>query len=172
MRELILFRHAKSSWTEPDLDDHDRPLNARGKQAAPSMGQYMRDHAISPELILCSTSLRTKQTLALAFPGLENGHPAVVYTREIYEAPPSALLSCIHTAADDVRSLMVLGHNPGSQLLALQLSKSADGDALHRLSGKFPTAALARISFQSERWRDIGSDRGHLVDFVTPKQLA
>jgi len=172
MRELFLFRHAKSSWSELDQNDHERPLNARGNLVAPMMGQYMRDNAVSPELILCSTATRTRQTLALAFPSVEDGHPAVVYSREIYEAPPAALLGCIHTIDDTVRSLLLLGHNPGSQLLALQLSKTADGDALQRLSVKFPTAALARISFHADSWRDIQSVRGHLVQFITPKQLA
>ncbi|MEM9357740.1 MAG: histidine phosphatase family protein [Pseudomonadota bacterium] len=172
MRELILFRHAKSSWTDLSLDDHDRPLNARGRQAAPTMGAFMRENAITPDLILCSTSVRTRETLALAFPGPEEKRSPVIFTEEIYEAPPGVLMACVQTVDDSVRSLMVLGHNPGSQMLALQLAATGEGDALRRLSGKFPTAAMARIMFEAESWRDIPNARGHLAQFITPKQLA
>ena len=172
MRELFLFRHAKSSWSDPELDDFDRPLNARGQKAAPMMGQYMHDNAINPETILCSSSVRTRQTLDLAFPEALEGEPSVVYSREIYEAPPSLLLQCIATVEDEVSSLMLLGHNPGMQMLTLQLAKTAQGDALARVASKFPTAALARISFQVESWRSLSQARGHLVQFITPKQLA
>lgn len=172
MRELLIFRHAKSSWSDPDLDDHDRPLNARGRLAAPVMGRHMRDNDIAPELVLCSTSERTRQTWDLAYPSIDQGKPATVYTREIYEALPAALMSCIHTVDPGIRSLMLLGHNPGCQILAMQLTTTADGDALQRLSTKFPTAALARIQFDSESWRDIHTVPGHLVQFITPKQLA
>lgn len=172
MRELILFRHAKSSWSDFDLDDHDRPLNTRGRKAAPVMGAFMRENAIVPDLILCSTSVRTRETLALAFPGPEEQRPPVVFTQEIYEAPPGALMACIKAVDDSVRSLLVLGHNPGSQMLALQLATSGEDDAMRRLSGKFPTAALARIVFEADSWRDILKVRGHLAQFITPKQFA
>ncbi len=172
MRELILFRHAKSSWTDISLDDHDRPLNARGRNAAPTMGAFMAENAITPDLILCSTSVRTRETLALAFPDPEDKRPPVIFTEEIYEAPPGVLMACVQTVDDSVRSLMVLGHNPGSQILALQLAATGEGDALRRLSGKFPTAAMARIMFEAESWRDIQNVRGHLAQFITPKQLA
>ncbi len=136
------------------------------------MGAYMRDNGIAPELVLCSTSLRTRQTLDLAFPTADDDGLAVTFTREIYEAPPSALLHCIAMVDDDVRSLMIIGHNPGSQMLAMQLVATAQGDALERLSGKFPTAALARIVFQVDSWRGIEKAQGHLVQFIVPKQLA
>ena len=172
MRELFLFRHAKSSWSDLDLDDHDRPLNARGQNAAPMMGQYMQDNAINPAMVLCSSSVRTRQTLDLAFPDAHEGDPPVVYSREIYEAPPTLLLQCIATVEDSVSSLMLLGHNPGMQMLTLQLAKTAQGDALARVATKFPTGALARISFRVESWRSLSQSRGHLVQFITPKQLA
>ena len=172
MRELFLFRHAKSSWSDLDLDDHDRPLNARGQRAAPMMGQYMQDNAMNPAIILCSSSVRTRQTLDLAFPDAHESELSVVYSREIYEAPPSALLQCIATVEDEISSLMLLGHNPGMQMLTLQLAKTAQGDALARIATKFPTAALARISFQAESWRSLSHAGGHLVQFITPKQLA
>jgi phosphohistidine phosphatase len=147
---LYLLRHAKSSWDEPGLADHDRPLARRGKRAADAMGRYMREHGIEPEVVLCSSATRTRQTLERL------GLPDARIEPELYGADAATLRALI----PDASSAMLIGHNPGMQDLALSLARS--GAKLGELAEKFPTGARATIEL----------DTGELVDFVRPRDLA
>ena len=119
---LALLRHAKSSWDDPAISDFDRPLNDRGKRAAPEMGRVMRDLKISPDIILCSPATRTHQTLDLVFPHLKCSEPDVRYEKALYHANAAALLDQVRRLDDKKRTALFVGHNPGLHGLALTLA--------------------------------------------------
>jgi phosphohistidine phosphatase len=151
---LYLLRHAKSSWKDASLPDHDRPLAPRGRKASKAIGRYLRDHDIEPELVLCSSATRARQTL-------ERLGPAGVDARiepELYGASARELLERVRSLPEEVASVMLIGHNPGMQQLAYQLAG---------LDDKFPTAALA--TFECSRWRTL--DQAELIDYVRPREL-
>jgi phosphohistidine phosphatase len=171
MLTLLLLRHAKSSWDEPSLKDFDRPLAPRGQAAAPRMGAYMAKQGLAPERILCSPAVRARQTLDLLLPHLA-GEPTVVYEDALYLAPASLMLARLRKIEGQVGSVMIVGHDPGMQGLALELSGAGGADVLSALAAKFPTAALAVIRFKVREWSRIGPAKGRIEQFVTPKMLA
>jgi len=170
MRTLSLFRHAKSSWDNPGLEDFERPLNERGERAAPRMGAFMARHGIAPELILCSPAVRTRQTLDLLLPHLA-GSPRVIYEDALYLAGAPALLKRIRKIGAKVRHAMLVGHDPGLHVLAQEFAGSGKGDDLEALAAKFPTAALAVIAFAGNAWSKVTRGAGRLESFMTPKRL-
>jgi len=174
MKRLLLLRHAKSDWSDPLLEDFDRPLASRGRVAAPRMGRYLASKIGAPDLVLCSDALRTRQTWSLVAAELAETAPArpVKFLRGLYLARPSRLLSSIRRAPDDVGSLLLVGHNPGMHDLACALVGDGKAKALGRLAGKFPTAALAEIHFDLAQWRALEPGTGRLKRFVRPKDLA
>jgi phosphohistidine phosphatase len=169
-KRLFLLRHAKSSWDDPGLDDHERPLAPRGRRAVNVLGEHLREHDIHPVQVLCSTSRRTRETLEGVQPGGET-----LIEAELYHADPAQLLERLRRVSDDVESVMVIGHNPTLQITALRLSDagSANGDGSHRaqISQKFPTGALATLSFDGP-WSELGPGSARLVDYVRPKAIA
>ncbi|MBD9374699.1 histidine phosphatase family protein [Rhizobium sp. ARZ01] len=168
-RRLILLRHAKSAW--PDgVADQKRPLAPRGQKAAPVMGAYLARERLVPDLVLVSTARRTQDTWNLMAPDLPKG----IERRDIaaiYEAPPNRLLDVVRDTDADVRCLMLVGHNPGLQQLALALVGAGEADAIHRLGEKYPTAGLVVFDFSLELWSDLHAGTGTLERFVTPKRL-
>ena len=171
MRRLILLRHAKSDWSEPAKRDHDRPLNPRGRAAAPRIGRYMAENGLLPDRVAVSPSLRTRQTFALVAQAFARA-PAENLDPRIYEAAPDTLLALIREAPEAARTLLVVGHNPGLHELALALVRPGDSDAHAHLHDKMPTGALAVIDFPSGNWRGIRPGTGRLDRFVTPRSLA
>lgn len=169
MRTLTLLRHAKSSWDDNDLDDFERPLSKRGATAAPEMGRAMRELAIRPDLVLCSSAVRTRATVALTLLELGRPPPEVRYEDSLYLASPSVLLGHIRKVEAKVQSLLLVGHNPGMHALALELAGVAERDDLARLATKFPTAAMANITFDVASWRDVRAAEGRLVLYLTPR---
>lgn len=165
---LLLLRHAKSAW--PDgVPDHDRPLAGRGLKAAPSMGRYMAREKLVPDLALVSTARRTRETWALVATEL----PSTIERRDagdIYEAPVERLGAVLRAADPEVRTLLLVGHNPGFQDLALDLIGEGEADSLSLLRYKFPTGALAVIDFTAG-WQDVKSGSGKLERFVLPRSL-
>ncbi|WP_258158830.1 histidine phosphatase family protein [Rhizobium sp. TH2] len=167
-KRLILFRHAKSSW-EHDVDDHDRPLAGRGIKTAPVMGTWLAANGLVPDLALVSTARRAQQTWALAGP--EFGKPVKKQDSDaIYEATAENILAVIKSVKKAVGTLIVVGHNPGFEQLAMLLMKDEGGEAGARLREKFPTAAVAVLSFGGS-WDDLGPHSCALEHFVTPKML-
>ena len=170
MRTLLVLRHAKSSWDQIDLDDFDRPLAARGQGAAPLMGQYLRKHGLQPDLVVCSPAARTQETWQLVQSEL-GADISCKMLRTIYLAAPSQLLAVVRRTPDDVGTLMVIGHNPGLERLASSLSGSGRDKDLAKLRTKFPTAALAVITFDAAHWSQVAAGAGRLEAFVRPKDL-
>ncbi len=170
MLTLSLLRHAKSNWGHPDLEDIDRPLDARGEKAAPRMGAFLLASGLVPDLILCSPALRTRQTLALAFTALP-APPEIIIDETLYEASTAALMATLRAVPAGKHHVMVIGHNPGLQLLALSLAGSGSTEAAHAIADKFPTCAVAVLTFNARSWRNIRPRSGHLVHFVTPRLL-
>jgi phosphohistidine phosphatase len=168
MKRLYLLRHAKSSWDDPTLADHDRPLAPRGRRAANVMAENLRRKGIMPELVLCSPSRRTRQTLKRLAPVL--GKDADVQIEpELYAASARELIEVLQGVPDEVESVMLIGHNPGLQDLALSLASA--GSEIPRLRSKFPTAALATLEFKGT-WRKLAPGSAELVSFVKPKELS
>lgn len=165
MRTLYLLRHAKSSWDEQLIADHDRPLAPRGRKDARAMCEHLRTLETPPELVLCSSSVRTRQTfelLATALPDAE-----VEIEDGIYAASASALLTRLREVGDGVSATMVIGHNPGMEELAMRLA--GDGARL-QAAGKFPTCALATLQFEGA-WSALDDGVAEPADFVTGRQL-
>ncbi len=166
-RRLYLLRHAKSSWKDPALADHDRPLAGRGRRAAAAVADHMAERQAVPELVLCSTALRTRETYERLEAALE-GAP-VHYERRLYAASADDLLERLRTVPDPISSVLLIGHNPGIEELALQLARpSPDRDNLH---AKFPTAALATLKLTSSRWSELELGCACLIAFVRPRDL-
>jgi phosphohistidine phosphatase len=170
MLTLSLLRHAKSSWADPAQDDFDRPLNERGREAAPRVGAYMAEQKLAPTLILCSPAVRTRQTLALVLPHLQRT-AEVAYEDDLYLASTGQLLKRIRKTAAAVSHLMIVGHDPGMHAIATKLASSGDPATLDLLAAKFPTAGLAVILFDTKSWADVGHGDGRLRLFMTPKRL-
>jgi len=172
MRQLLLLRHAKSSWDDPALSDHARPLNARGRRAAAAIAQAMRELGLCPDIVLVSSARRTLQTLEALTPFED---PALVEPMDaLYLAPWRRLLEAVQGVPETARSLLLIGHNPGLHELALALAGPAGmgrgGPALQRLAEGYPTAALAEFTIASP-WRLLEPGGGRLVRFVQPRDL-
>ncbi|MGH6962525.1 MAG: SixA phosphatase family protein [Dongiaceae bacterium] len=166
MKTLYLFRHAKSSWTNNDAEDFDRPLAPRGRRAAPAMAAHMRKQGYVPDLVLCSPARRTRETAALVQPVLGTAIP-LRFDDKLYLASAEHILRQVQAVEDKVRRLLVIGHNPGLQRLAARLADDAHARA--RLGRKFPTAGLAVFEFDVRQWNDI--EAGRLIAFVVPAGL-
>ena len=169
MKQLLLLRHAKSAW--PDgVDDHERPLADRGRRDAPRMGAHMAATGLQPDFALVSSARRTQETWALVAPALLRPCPFRTVP-EIYEAEPSAILAAIHDAPNEYERLLVIGHNPGFEDLAMLLVSSGEKDAISRLRTKYPTAGLAVITLDIAHWNEAAPGKGRLEAFITPKTL-
>ena len=171
MKTVTLFRHAKSgSKNSPDIDDFDRPLAGRGVKAAPKMGAAMRERKLRPGLILCSPSVRTRQTLALAAPEAWDSPPEVRFEERLYGAGSQTLFKALRELAEDIVHVMIVGHNPGLQELAIALAPP--GSAARQLfTEKLPAAAVACFDFDIERWEKLKPGTGRLRHAITPKSL-
>jgi phosphohistidine phosphatase len=171
MKNILLLRHAKSSWDEPGLADHDRPLSRRGERAATVMAEYVAARAPRPDLILCSTATRTRQTLAPLIKRLGKPAPPVVLERDLYLATQEALLARLRALHDDVGVVLMIGHNDGIGLLAEHLAGDGKAKALATLQLKFPTGALAELKAPIHRWPDLGPGSAKLTTFIRPRDL-
>jgi phosphohistidine phosphatase len=149
-------------------------LLPRGREDVPLVGRYMKSHGYRPDLILCSTARRTVQTLELLEPLLP-GQPETDYLDALYLAEPDNLFAHITEAPDRAENLMLVGHNPGLEQIAADLSavpvKRKVQDKMDLMEEKFPTGALAVIDFDIGHWRAIATRSGILVDFVRPRDL-
>lgn len=172
MHQLLLMRHAKSSWDDPALSDHARPLNHRGRLAAEAMRRTMGDLGLAPDLVLVSSARRTLQTLEALEPWADT--PLVEPMDAVYLATAPALLQVLRGVSDTVRSVMLLGHNPGLHELALLLvgahGMARMDDTLRRLAEGYPTGALAEFTVTGP-WRGLGNGGERLVRFLSPREL-
>jgi phosphohistidine phosphatase len=173
MKRLVLLRHAKSSWDDPGLRDHARPLAPRGVRAAPEVARWIARHGYVPQLVLCSDSVRTRQTWGLIADLWSGtvGPPPLSLEPELYHASPTGIRRLVADRADDEDVVLVIGHNPGMHDLALSLTRPGSGEADARLERKFPTAAVAVIDFDVDDWAELRPGSGRLEAFVRPKDL-
>lgn len=170
MLTLSLLRHAKSSWTNPTLPDRERPLANRGVADAPLMGRAMAERSIDPELVLCSSARRTRDTLALVLPELKI-EPEVSYLDALYHASPAEMLEIVQAIQPGASRIMLVGHNPELHALALDMVGSGPKHLRDRLGEKYPTAGLAVINFNSGLWSNLAINSGSLNLFLTPRDL-
>jgi phosphohistidine phosphatase len=160
---LYILRHAKSDWGDPDLPDHERPLAPRGEKAIRRIAEHVRSEGIAPELVLCSTALRARQTLAGLVPVLP-GDVQVDIEEGLYGASLDGLLARLRQVDEGVGAVLVVGHNPTLHALALALT--GRGDRLER----FPTGALATVVFEGG-WAGLGEGGAELAGLVVPREL-
>jgi phosphohistidine phosphatase len=168
MTHLYLLRHTKSSWDDSDLADHDRPLAPRGRRATKLLAAHLHREGIAPELLLCSSARRARETLEGIAPALGDD-VSVQVERELYGASDRDLLERLHSIPDHTQSAMLIGHNPAIQELALSLAGS--GEELPRMERKYPTGALATLTF-SGSWRELEPRDATLAAFVRPRDLS
>jgi len=171
MKTLFLLRHAKSSWTDDALTDHDRPLADRGREAAPVVAAYFQEQGLRADAVWVSSAVRTQQTYELMKPAL-NGATAE-FDEALYGASSEQLITRLARRGGHVSSILVIGHNPCMEMTAWSLLREdqlnlADATDMAR---KFPTCALAEIQLPAETWRDIMPASGTLVRFIKPKAL-
>ncbi|TNE64597.1 MAG: histidine phosphatase family protein [Alphaproteobacteria bacterium] len=171
MVTLYLLRHAKSDWDDMSLPDHDRPLAPRGERAATLMGRRMNALGISPGRIICSTAVRTRETLALVTAAAGFDVPAE-FDDALYGAGVGTITDIARAGGDDLDSLLLIGHNPGFQDTALALSGHGDRDDLQRLRFKLPTGSLIAIEFDGVPLSGIKPGAGRLARFERPADLA
>ena len=170
MKTLILMRHAKSAWDDPQQKDIDRPLNGRGRKAAPRMGAWLAGAGYKPDVVLCSAALRARETLELVRASLPDNATGE-HTRARYMAAPREMLGEIAKVPATAETVMLVGHNPGIGSLAGLLAGRGGVKALGRLHSKFPTAAIAILGFNVARWTDVAPESGILLAFHRPRDL-
>jgi len=168
-KTLLLMRHAKSGYPE-DVGDFDRPLSPRGRRSAVQIGEYLAEHKLRPDRVLCSAAKRAQQTFDYLCDGLES-IPTAVLEPKLYLASARTTLDYLHTAPNDAAILLVVGHNPGLQTLALELAGRGSGDNHRRLAAKFPTAGVAMFECDIGEWDELAPARCTLLRFITPRQL-
>jgi phosphohistidine phosphatase len=161
MRTLYLLRHAKSSWKDVTVPDFDRPLKDRGRKAAKRIGKYLRAEKLNDPLVICSPAVRTRETADIV---LKHAHLRVEvrFEERIYEASLRTLVQLVSEIPDEKQVVIMIGHNPGFEELLAYLTGEGR---------RMPTAALAKIKFDVESWKDIKEDQGHLDWFVVPRDL-
>ena len=170
MRQLLLMRHAKSAWDNPQLSDFERPLNPRGKKAAKLMGSFMANNNMSPNLVLCSAANRTKETLKLLMPHFSD-ETQINYLNILYEGTVSDYLNEIANKGKNHNSILIIGHSPIIQVLALNLIKNTDSKDCARVAHHFPTAALANIELDLKFWSKLELRHGTLQGYYLPREL-
>lgn len=162
MKTLLLMRHAKSSWADPAQPDFARPLNARGRQAAPLMGRFLCRHYPQLALIISSPAERARETAQLVHAAARYDC-ALAYDARIYEASAPRLLTVVNEIAEPAGAVMLVGHNPGMEDFVRLLTAA--------LPERIPTAAVACVTFELATWRAVKAQAGRLVQLIRPKEI-
>jgi phosphohistidine phosphatase len=170
VKRLFVLRHAKSDWGHAGVPDHDRPLAARGERATGLLAAHLRRAGVEPDVVLCSTATRARETLERVRTGLPEATP-IWYERRLYGADADELTDRLDELPDGEASVMLVGHNPGLQDLVLALAPAADPALVARVEAKFPTAAFATLDLAVDRWTAVQPGTGTLVAYVTPRDL-
>jgi phosphohistidine phosphatase len=169
---ILLLRHAKSAWSQPGLADHERALNKRGERAAEAMAEHIVHNAPRPDLILCSTAVRTRQTLAPLVHRLAPPAPPIALEKGLYLASEPELLVRLRAVAEEVRTVLLIGHNEGIGELANALAGDGDPTLLDLLHEKYPTGTLATLQLGEAPWLDLAPGAAELVAFVRPRDIS
>jgi phosphohistidine phosphatase len=162
MKSALVLRHAKSSWKHPDLADHERPLNKRGKHDAPSMGRLLKRERLVPEIIISSTAIRARST-AEAVAKASGYKGKIILNKSLYSAGPDAYLGEMHDLSDEYIRVLIIGHNPGLEELVEMLTGE-----IHLM----PTCSLAHMKLHVDKWSDIDNKiKGQLAEIWRPHDL-
>ena len=167
LRRLVVLRHAKSAWPE-GVADHERPLAARGLRDAPAAGRALAEADCLPDLALCSTAVRARQTWELASDQWGTP-PPVRHDRRLYGADAAELLSVVHEVSAEVETLLLVGHNPGLEELVLDLAGDDLDDALEEVRAKFPTSAIAVLAWHGPAWEALAPGTALLTSMLVPR---
>ncbi|WP_294197708.1 histidine phosphatase family protein [uncultured Sphingomonas sp.] len=170
MKTLTLLRHAKSGWDDPVARDFDRPLNARGRRAATVMGRHVRDLGLGFDQVIASPAVRVTETVAEVERGLARAL-SPVWDRRLYLASAATLLDVVHEGDAAAGSLLLIGHNPGLEELAMLLVPDSAGGLRDAVEEKYPTATLAEIAFDTDDWQAVAPGVGRLTRFVRPRDI-
>jgi phosphohistidine phosphatase len=162
MKRLYLLRHAKSSWSEADLADFDRPLNERGLHTAPFMGRLIRARELVPDLIVSSPARRGRETAELVRENI-SADVEIQFNDTVYEASPHTLMHVVANFDERIKSAMLVGHNPGMEGLVRLLTGRNE---------TMPTAALAVIGLNIDGWKTVAAGSGTLIEVIRPKEQA
>jgi phosphohistidine phosphatase len=172
VRQLLLMRHAKSSWDDARLSDRDRPLSDRGRRAAVAMRAAMRDLGLAPDVVLVSTAARTLATLAALEPWDDT--PLTEAMEALYLADTAKLLTVLHGVPKTARSVLLVGHNPGLHELAITLvgpaAMTQANEMTRHLAARYPTGTLAEFAIAGP-WSSLGEGGGRLLRFLMPRDL-
>ncbi|MFI2435184.1 SixA phosphatase family protein [Streptomyces sp. NPDC018693] len=167
LRRLVVLRHAKSAWPE-GVADHERPLAPRGRRDAPAAGRALAEADCLPDLALCSTAVRARRTWELAS-AQWGTPPRVRYDERLYAADVTDLLTVIHETPPEVRTLLLIGHNPGLEQLVLTLAGDGLGDTLDTVRTKFPTSAIAVLAWYGRTWHTLAPGAALLTSTTVPR---
>jgi phosphohistidine phosphatase len=161
MKSVLVLRHAKSSWKHPDLTDHERPLNKRGKRDAPRMGRLLKREHLVPDIIISSTAMRARATAeVVAKASSYDGE--IVLDKSLYAAGPEAYLGVIHALSDEYVRVLIVGHNPGLEELVELLTGE-----IHLM----PTCSLAHVKFRVNKWSEIDDKIKGKAEIWRPRDL-
>jgi phosphohistidine phosphatase len=169
MKTLTLLRHAKSGWDDPALRDFDRPLNPRGRRAARTIGLEMKSIGLGFDAVVASPARRVIETLDEVSQAFGPIDPS--FEQRVYLASTSTLLEIVRETADAVDRLLLIGHNPGLESLALLLTRRESHPLREEVEVKYPTATLAEIALPVDRWTDVREGAGTLERFIRPRDL-
>jgi phosphohistidine phosphatase len=167
VKQLLLLRHAKSSWDDPELADEDRPLAPRGRKATKALDRWIAAHAVRPDTVLCSPARRTRETYERLQGSL--AEPPLTIEPRLYHAGLETLLEVVQGLPDDVERPLVVGHNPGLRQLCLTLSRPSP--ERRRVEENLPTGALCILELDPGTWRDTAPGTAELVELVLPREL-
>ena len=170
MKTLTLLRHAKSSWDGPASTDFDRPLNKRGRRAARTVGRELRAQGLGFDRVIASPAARVVETIE----DFEEGYGSPIepsFDPRVYLASPATLLTIVREADDSADKLLIVGHNPGLEALAMLLTRDTGDGLRQEMAVKYPTATVAEIHLSIEHWRDVEAGMGELARFIRPRDL-
>ena len=168
MKTLVLMRHAKSAWENAELPDSERPLSPRGQKAAPLMGKKLKTAGYRPDVVLCSTAKRARETLDLMADSLPK-KARIEHVKALYMAVPREMVDLVAKVPDSAETVMLVGHNPGMGSLAGWLAGEGDSETLSKIRRKVPTAGIAVITFDVAHWSEVVGESGTLAAFLRPR---
>ena len=167
MKQLLLLRHAKSSWADDGLADHERPLAPRGRKAGKQLARWIAEHEVRPDLVVCSSAVRAQQTFALVEAAL--GDPPTSTEDGLYAASCATLLARVRQLPETASSALFVGHNPGLADLCLLLTASSE--RRDRVAENLPTGALAALELPIDAWPAIETGEARLLELILPREL-
>lgn len=171
MKTVLLLRHAKSDWASANLHDIERPLSERGERAAEAMAEHIARRCPRPDLILCSTAVRTRQTLAALMYRLATPAPPISLEKGLYLAPDTILMERLQAVPDGQDTVMLIGHNDGIWQLAEVLAGKSEPRLRKTLADKYPTGSLAIFRSSTQKWTSLAGESTELLAFIRPRDL-